>query len=130
MNKRFLTTAAFLGAFSVILGAFGAHSLKEILTPLALNTFETAVRYQFYHVFALALTGILFKTYPGKWIRYAGIFFQLGILFFCGSLYLLTFFAASSITGFTWIGAITPLGGLFFILGWCLLATGILRSEK
>ena|SRR5476651_463858 len=127
MHKRFLVTAAWLGALTVALGAFGAHALKKILTQESLNTFETAVRYQFYHVFALALTGIVLRTYPDKWISYAGTFFQLGILLFCGSLYLLTLFSAAGITGLTWIGAITPFGGLLFILGWILLGAGILR---
>jgi uncharacterized membrane protein YgdD (TMEM256/DUF423 family) len=130
MHKTYLVTAAWLGALTVALGAFGAHALKEILPLPSLNTYETAIRYQFYHVFALALTGILYKTYPHKWIKTAGTLFILGIVFFCGSLYLLTCFAASGITGFNWVGAITPLGGLLLILGWILLGAGILRTEK
>lgn len=130
MLKTYLVTAAWLAAFTVVLGAFGAHALKETLSPQSLNTFETAVRYQFYHVFALAITGILFKTYPHQWLRTAGIFFLLGIGFFCGSLYLLTFFAANHITSYNWIGAITPFGGLFFILAWILLGAGILRTKN
>ena len=129
MHKGFLLTATLLGAFSVGLGAFGAHLLKNLLSAQSLNTFETAVRYQFYHVFALALTGILFKTYPHKFTRYAGIFFILGILFFSGSLYLLTWLISNGNTTFNWIGAVTPLGGLLFILGWLFLAWGIRKSK-
>jgi uncharacterized membrane protein YgdD (TMEM256/DUF423 family) len=130
MHKQYLVTAAWLAAFTVALGAFGAHGLKAILTPASLATFETGVRYQFYHVFALAITGILWKEYPGKLLLVAGRFFILGILFFSGSLYLLTFLTVLGISDFHWVGAITPLGGLFFILGWFLLGLSILRSGK
>lgn len=130
MHKGYLVTAGFLGALAVGLGAFGAHALKEILTPQQFNTFETAVRYQFYHVFALALTGILARTYPHKFINYAGRFFIAGIIFFSGSLYLLTALTVSGNDNFKWLGAITPLGGLFFIFGWLTLATGILKSPN
>ncbi len=130
MHKQYLVTAAWLAAFTVALGAFGAHGLKAILTPASLATFETGVRYQFYHVFALAITGMLWKEYPGKLLLMAGRFFILGILFFSGSLYLLTFLTVQGISDFLWVGAITPLGGLFFILGWFLLGLSILRSGK
>ncbi len=126
MHKRFLIMAAYLGALSVALGAFGAHALKDHLTQQELNTFETAVRYQFYHVFALALTGLLYKGYPNKKLIYAGNCFQLGILFFSGSLYSLSLLGS---THFAWIGAITPLGGIFFISAWILLALGIKSGE-
>ena len=130
MHKQYLVTAAWLAAFTVALGAFGAHGLKAILTPASLATFETGVRYQFYHVFALAITGMLWKEYPGKLLLMAGRFFILGILFFSGSLYLLTFLTVQGISDFLWVGAITPLGGLFFILGWFLLGLSILRLGK
>jgi uncharacterized membrane protein YgdD (TMEM256/DUF423 family) len=130
MHKGFLTTAAILGALAVALGAFGAHALKELLTPQSLNTYDTAVRYQFYHVFALALTGILAKEYPGKWTGYAGRCFITGIILFSGSLYLLTAFTASGNNSLRWLGAITPLGGVFFILGWLSLAYAIGKSKS
>ena len=130
MHKQYLVTAAWLAAITVALGAFGVHGLKAILTPASLSTFETGVRYQFYHVFALAITGILWKEYPGKLLLMAGRFFILGILFFSGSLYLLTFLAVQGISDFRWVGAITPLGGLFFILGWFLMGLSVLRSGK
>lgn len=118
--------AAYLGALSVALGAFGAHALKEQLSQQELTTFETAVRYQFFHVFALALTGLLYKAYPNKKLIYAGNCFQLGILFFSGSLYSLSLLGSAQ---FAWIGAITPLGGIFFISAWILLALGIKSGE-
>lgn len=127
MHKNFLSIAAFIGALSVLLGAFGAHSLKTVLTNESLNVYETGVRYQFYHVFALALTGILYKTYPNKSLVRAGWLFILGMIFFCGSLYLLTYGTAIG-TSFTWAGPITPLGGFFFILGWIYLGIGIRKA--
>lgn len=124
MHKRFLLMAVILGALSVALGAFGAHGLKPILTNEGLQTFETAVRYQFYHLFALALTAILLKMYPGKEWIIAGNLFITGILLFSGSLYCLCLLGTGN---FKWIGAITPLGGLCFIGGWLYLALGILK---
>ncbi len=126
MDKRFLIIAAWLGALSVALGAFGAHTLKEYLSPQSLTTFETGIRYQFYHVFALALTGVLYRSYPNKKIKLAGNLFITGIIFFSGSLYALSI---SGPENFRWIGAITPMGGVFFIAGWIFLAIGIQRSE-
>lgn len=125
MHKGYIKTAAFLGALSVMLGAFAAHKLKQIVSDQAINIFETAVRYQIYHVFALALTALIYKEYPNKLISVSGILFMLGILFFSGSLYLLTYITANNIVGLDWIGAITPIGGLFFIVGWLCLSLGV-----
>ena len=130
MHKGYLVTAAFLGALSVALGAFGAHLLKNILSQQSLNIFETAVRYQFYHVFALALAAILYRTWPNKMLKNAGILFILGIVFFCGSLYLLTLLSFIGTSNFKWIGAITPLGGASFIAGWLCIAIGILKGQN
>jgi uncharacterized membrane protein YgdD (TMEM256/DUF423 family) len=126
MDKKFLIIAAWLGALSVALGAFGAHSLKGHLPRHLLDTFETGVRYQFYHVFALALTGLLYRSYPNKKIKLAGNLFITGIIFFSGSLYFLSILGTDN---FSWIGAITPIGGVFFIAGWIFLAIGVQRSE-
>lgn len=125
MLNSFLRIAAYLGAFSVILGAFGAHALKSMVPPKALEIFETGVRYQFYHVFALALAGILYSSFPNKLVYWSGNCFIAGIILFSGSLYLLTYASATESTSFRWVGPITPLGGLFFIVGWILLALGI-----
>jgi uncharacterized membrane protein YgdD (TMEM256/DUF423 family) len=121
MNKLFLKTAALLGALSVMLGAFGAHALKQLLDDNALKIFETAVRYQFYHVFALAFAGVLYKESSTKFLYYAGMFFIIGIILFSGSLYMLTYKAAAHIDGLNWVGPITPVGGLFFVMGWVCL---------
>jgi uncharacterized membrane protein YgdD (TMEM256/DUF423 family) len=112
MFKNLIITG-FLGMFAIILGAFGAHALKEVLTSDQLLSFETAVRYQMYHVLVL----LFVNTYEGftkKQKNRISYLFFLGILFFSGSIYAiqLTSITAKSI----WF--ITPLGGLFFIIGW------------
>lgn len=128
MHKTFLKTAAFLGALSVASGAFGAHALKERLAADVLAVYETAIRYQFYHVFALLAVGILYKDFPNKWVHNAGKFFIAGIILFSGSLYLLTALKGMGNDNMNWIGAITPLGGLCFILGWLFLADGFSKK--
>jgi uncharacterized membrane protein YgdD (TMEM256/DUF423 family) len=127
MHKGFLTIAALIGALSVVFGAFGAHALKTVVNEQALAAYETAVRYQFYHVFALALAGVLYKTYPNTLLISAGRFFIGGMILFCGSLYLLTYGASTGVS-FRWAGPITPVGGVFFILGWVWLALGIRKG--
>jgi uncharacterized membrane protein YgdD (TMEM256/DUF423 family) len=129
MQKKFLKTAAVLGALSVILGAFGAHALKQLISDKNLQTFETGVRYQFYHVIALFITGILYKDFTNNYLQWAGRLFCLGILLFSGSLYLLSFIELTDMTGLKWVGAITPLGGVCFITGWLLLALGISKKN-
>lgn len=124
MNKFFLTAGAFFAAIAVICGAFGAHFLKTKLPAEGLQTFETAVRYQFYHAFALLITGILYKEFPGKLLKWAGQLFIAGIFLFSGSLYILCGTQAVK-----WVGAITPFGGLCFILAWLLLAAGCYKKN-
>lgn len=129
MHKGFIKTAALLGAFSVALGAFAAHGLKQILPAELLQTFETAVRYQFYHVFALLATGMLYAVFPEPFIKWAGIFFIAGIVLFSGSLYLLCYVKYAALP-IHWIGAITPFGGASFIAGWMLLFAAIARRNR
>ena len=124
MNARTtLMLGSAFGLLGVAIGAFGAHALKPMLIESGrLETFELAVRYQFYHAFALLATGILMNQLPVKFLEYASLFFTGGILFFSGSLYLLCF------TGVGVLGAITPLGGILFIAGWICLALAAQRS--
>jgi uncharacterized membrane protein YgdD (TMEM256/DUF423 family) len=123
MEKNFLALAALLGAISVGLGAFGAHALENRLSANLLETYETAVRYQFYHVIALALVGLALARWPDNGLlTIAGWLFMIGILVFSGSLYLLVF------SGLRWLGAITPIGGVAFIGGWIALAVAVWRS--
>jgi uncharacterized membrane protein YgdD (TMEM256/DUF423 family) len=130
MHKGFLRTAAILALLAVTLGAFGAHGLKQIVPPEAITTFETGVRYQFYHALALLAAGMLFERFPLRSIRYAGICFITGIVLFSGSLYALTLLQATSTVGLRGIGAITPFGGLFFIAGWLCLFLGVGGANK
>jgi len=126
MHKGFLIVASILGALSVALGAFGAHALKQFVSPETVVTFETGVRYQFYHTFALFAVAILFDTFPGKWLTAAGWLFILGIVMFSGSLYILTALKATDTVGLKGIGIITPIGGLLLIAGWLCLVMSIL----
>jgi len=115
--KQILQLAGISGALAVGLGAFGAHSLEALLIQNGrLDTFQTAVNYHFYHTLALLGIGVLATVKPNwKGISFAAWSMVLGILIFSGSLYVLC------LTGITWLGAITPLGGLAFILGWSSL---------
>lgn len=128
MYKPAMTSGALFATLAVILGAFGAHALKAKLSVEMLQVFETGVRYHFYHSFALLITGIAYLSYPDKNLRLASSFFIIGILLFSGSLYAM---ALLSINGASIgpIGIVTPIGGLFFILGWILLFWGIIRKK-
>lgn len=128
MHNGFLKTAALLGALSVMLGAFGAHSLKNILSRFNLEVFETAVRYQFYHVFALLAVGILYGVFPGKLLEWAGRFFIAGMVLFSGSLYLLCYVKHYYLP-MKWLGAITPFGGICFITGWVLIFWAVIKKN-
>lgn len=128
MHKNFIKTAALLGALSVILGAFAAHRLKDILLSNELQIFETAVRYQFYHVFALLAVGILYKEFPGKTMVWAGRLFVAGILLFSGSLYVLCYVKHLALP-LNVVGAVTPFGGACFIAGWFLLFWAMLKRN-
>ena len=124
MFKNLIITC-FLGLSAVILGAFGAHALKESLTITELQSFETAVRYQMYHVLVLLFVN-LFKDFTEKQKRNLSSVFFTGIIFFSGSIYIiqLTPVTAKSI----WF--VTPLGGLFFIIGWIMMIVIFLKNEQ
>ena len=130
MTKSILSSAALLGALAVALGAFGAHGLKQIVPPETVATFETGVRYHFFHVFALLATGLLSMHYPVVQLRRAAQCFLVGILLFSGSLYLLTFLKATASVGLGGIGLVTPIGGLFLIAGWLFLFWGVRAGQK
>jgi uncharacterized membrane protein YgdD (TMEM256/DUF423 family) len=128
MHKAFIKTAALLGALSVMLGAFATHGLKQIVLPDELQIFETAVRYQFYHVFALLAVGILYAAFPGRLMQWAGKLFIAGIILFSGSLYLLCYVKHHAMP-LNWLGAITPFGGAAFIAGWVMLFCAVLKRS-
>lgn len=115
--KAKLITTGVVGASAVIFGAFGAHALKEIISEQSLEVYKTGVQYHFYHVVLLAILSLNSKAFDAKLLNRAFVLFLLGILLFSGSLYLL---AVQYILGINikWLGPITPIGGLCFIIGW------------
>ena len=122
MQKTFGIIAAVYGVLAVILGAFGAHALKDKLDAYQLEIFNKGVQYQFYHVIALSAVVFLADKIQPKTLTFAGWFFSVGILFFSGSLYLLATRSLMGTDALTPIlGPVTPLGGLCFIIGWILL---------
>lgn len=130
MNKLFLVFAALAGGMAVIAGAMLAHQLKSRMPVAAMEVYETAVRYQFYHVFALLATGILSERFHGSGLNRAGTCFIAGILLFCGSLYMISLMMTTGAPVPVVVGVLTPLGGLAFILGWFFLTVGILKGRS
>lgn len=129
MHKPALTSGALFAALAVIIGAFGAHALKEKLGPELLPVFETGVKYQFYHSFALLATGLAFMAFPYKQLKLATIFFVIGIVLFSGSLYVLALMKANEQVGLGGVGILTPIGGMFFVLGWLMLLLGLAKKS-
>lgn len=109
-------------ALAVAFGAFGAHIVEEILTPDRFNVYETAVQYHFYHALGLLIVGAVSLHIKNRWMKWSGYSLITGVVIFSGSLYLLTLFDISR------LGAITPVGGVAFILGWLFLFLGIIRQ--
>jgi uncharacterized membrane protein YgdD (TMEM256/DUF423 family) len=130
MHRTYIKLGALLSALSVIMGAFGAHKLKELLEPGILSTYQTGVTYQFYHAFGLLAVGILYKRYQNRWMEWAGRLFILGIILFSGSLYLLTALQATRQVGLSGFGILTPIGGMLMVCGWLSFFMGIPSSEK
>lgn len=122
MDRFFFISGSISAFLGVALGAFAAHGLKTKLPPDMFNIFEVGVRYHMYHALALLAVAWASTRWPGASITAAGWLFLAGTIIFSGSLYLL------SLSGMRWLGAITPIGGLAFLLGWLLLAWGVLRS--
>ncbi len=129
MYRPALILACLIGAITVIVGAMGAHALSGKLTESLMQSYETAVKYQFYHVFALALTGIIYKEYKNGLVKASAWLFLSGILLFSGSIYLLVYLKSTSEIGLGGLGAITPIGGVMFILGWLVLMLGIIKKQ-
>ncbi len=120
MRKSFIRSGSFFAMFAVIFGAFGAHTLEQVLDAKQLSTFETAVKYQFYHSFALLFLGLWLYFRKTKMMEYAGLAFIIGIVLFSGSLYILSVKEWLNLN-VNWLGPVTPLGGTFFIVGWCII---------
>lgn len=128
MNKKIISTAAFLGMIAIVLGAFGAHALKKVLSMEQLATFETGVKYQMYHALFLLFLGLntSFSETIKKRIFNLVLF---GVILFSGSIYLL---AISDLTAFDFkkIGFVTPIGGLFLITAWAIVFVKMIKNKS
>lgn len=127
MHKTIIGAAAIMGLLSIILGAFGAHALKEMLSPDQLVSFETGVRYQMYHALFLLFVGATSKI-SNKQKKTISMLTLVGVIFFSGSIYLLSTKAVTGID-FSFLGPITPIGGLFLIIAWATLFFSVLRQK-
>ncbi|HAG95124.1 MAG: DUF423 domain-containing protein [Pseudomonadales bacterium] len=121
--KSFIVIGVIAMALGVVLGAFGAHGLKARLEPSLLAAYQTGVEYHLYHGLGLILVGVLGFHFPGAaGLQWGGWLLLAGMLLFSGSLYLM------AISGVRWLGAITPFGGMAFIVGWCWIAWSLIKS--
>lgn len=127
MNKQIVITASVFGILAVVFGAFGAHGLQAKISLFELDIWKTAVQYQFYHVFALLFLSLI-PSAKAKLLNWAYWCFTIGILLFSGSLYLLS---TRNITGLpvAFLGPVTPIGGVFFIIGWASLLFSAIKSK-
>jgi len=125
-----INTLAITGILAVSIGAFGAHGLKPKLTETLLNTFNTGVSYHFYHLFAMSFAYLLYTHNKQLWVRRAFWCFFAGILLFSGSLYLLSTRDVIGLSTYTWLGPLTPIGGIFFILGWIMILISAKKKNQ
>ncbi|GGY58038.1 UPF0382 membrane protein [Marinobacter zhanjiangensis] len=124
IHRPWLAAGALIAMLAVMAGAFGAHGLRGMVSERALEVFQTAVTYQIYHAIALVLVALLSATgLSRRLLGVAGGFFLAGIILFSGSLYLLV------LTDIRWVGPITPLGGVCFMVGWAVLVAAALRRS-
>lgn len=128
MNRRIILTASFFGAIAVIFGAFGAHSLKNVLSADALAIWTKGIEYQFYHTFALLFLST-FARFRTKLVDLSYFCFTIGIVFFSGSLYLLATRQILHLNFVNFIGPITPVGGLLLAAGWIILFFAALKNR-
>jgi len=124
MTSKYILTGAVYALLAVALGAFGAHALEDTLSPSMLETYEVGVRYQMYHALGLILLGALSdRALRTRALVWSARLLHAGILIFSGSLYVLT------LTGYTKLGMVTPIGGVAFISGWVMLIVAFTRSK-
>ncbi|OUS06533.1 hypothetical protein A9Q81_03135 [Gammaproteobacteria bacterium 42_54_T18] len=128
MNKvqgiRWIAVGSMVLAMAVVLGAFGAHGLKDVLSESRMAVYQTAVQYHFYHGFGLMLVGLVMSSLPDVGLRWVPRLLLLGLVLFSGSLYALI------LLNLGWLGVVTPIGGLSFIAGWVLLAVVLWKQSK
>jgi len=128
MDKKIITTGAIFGMLAIILGAFGAHALKKVLSIEQLSTFETGVKYQMYHALFLLFIGLSILSEKAKKTIYFLV--VIGVIFFSGSIYLLATNGHFIPFDFKTIGFITPVGGLLLISAWGVLLVNILKKNS
>ena len=129
MKSIFIRGFAF-AALAVILGAFGAHTLKTLISPEQLQTFETGILYQFYHSFALIICGLLYEKLNQKLVRLSANLFTVGICCFSFSVYLLACRDLLGIQSWWWLGPVTPFGGMLFISAWVILLVAAIKLNE
>lgn len=129
-SRKTIAFASFSGALAVILGAFGAHALKGLLSESAMGWYQTANHYHFIHTLAILASGLVLRRHSDiKNKALPAVFFFIGILLFCGSLYTMAFLSIKG-QNISFLGPITPLGGIFFILGWLYLGLLTLKIKQ
>jgi uncharacterized membrane protein YgdD (TMEM256/DUF423 family) len=124
LSRRLIAVGCVVAAIGVAAGAFGAHMLKTILEPPMLAAYDTATRYQMYHAFGMVLVGIAMRVYGDRRLAMAGWLFVAGMVLFCGSLY------GIALAGLKWLGPITPVGGLTFIIGWGIFGWRVWQAQR
>ncbi len=129
MQKIFLTYGSIFGILGVILGAMGAHALKSQLSSEQLVSYETGVKFQMYHAIALILIALLIDKLDNKSLRYSGYFFIAGVFLFSGSVYLLSLKNVLGIENWTFLGPISPFGGVCFIIGWIFILLAAIKLK-
>lgn len=122
--KSLLIFGSLFMALAVAFGAFGAHIVENMLTPERFDVYLTAVQYHFYHALGLLIVGAISFHIKNKWMQWSGYSLIAGIFIFSGSLYMLT------LLDIGWLGAITPVGGVAFILGWVFLFIGVINNHN
>lgn len=130
MNANRLVMAAVAGCTAVMLGAFGAHGLKSLVSDYQLDIWQKGVDYQFYHTAALLFLALVPVAQDSVWLKRATMGFLIGIILFSGSLYLLALKDVLHLSSIKFLGPITPIGGVFFILGWLSLFVFAVQKSK
>ena len=126
--KKYLIIGGVFMVLAVLIGAFGAHGLKAAIGDNT-STFETGSKYHFYHALGIILIALVHHNYPSRLLKYASMLLIAGIVFFSFSLYLLALRDAWNLQNWKFLGPMTPIGGVFFVLGWILFVIGVLKSR-
>ena len=130
MQYNYIIQGSILALLAVVLGAFAAHALEEVLSPSSLDSFKTGVRYQFYHAFALILCGVIAEKITNAWIRRSASLFLIGTILFSGSIYALTLRSVLGMDFLRMLGPVTPIGGSLLIIGWSFFLLAALNQKR